>query len=91
MNLNSLKDDQLVEYRIGMCGANKIEWKNWQKGNLYLVRRQKDLPNKQSRNRLAGQIITLTIKDAVCPDFGENDFLSDFGYFSCEDWVLEIK
>ena len=91
MTLADLKNNQEIEFQLGLHGISRITWGKWLKGNLYLVRREKDHPNKSARNRLSGQILTLTIAENTCPDFGEDDFLNDFGYFSCEDWCLRIK
>jgi hypothetical protein len=93
MNLSELQDHQPVRYRVGLHGRNSIEWRDWRDGELFLFRRETDLPKsmwRKSRSPRAGDILTIGVRVPSLPEFCGADYQGD-GVFNNEDWNLQIK
>lgn len=96
MTLSDLHNDQVVRYRIGRAGEARVNWGPWNKGPIYVARRQVDLPKKYrgtspETHWRAGSILTLRPRNGVCAEFGGDDWSPEFRTFNCEDYYLEIE
>lgn len=76
MNINKLKNGQIVTARWGRTGREAPEWNNWQDAELYV----------QFHN---DKICIITLKNEVWAEYSPDDY--DDGIFLTEDYYLEIK
>jgi hypothetical protein len=94
--LRKLESGTPVRFRLGLHGRNAPDWEPWQTANLYIAKREKDLPAKYRKNMgsdkswQAGAVITLTPEEGVHAEYCERSFDPDSCTFSAEEYCLEI-
>lgn len=94
VTLSNIKSDDTVKYRIGLAGRNDVDWEQWKTTNfIYVLRREQTIRRSiQRKHHVAGQIVTLTILNEVCPDFSIDDLCEDKDsvIFNVEDYYLQL-
>lgn len=94
VSLANIKSDDIVKYRIGMAGRHDVDWGEWKTSNsIYVLRREKTIRKPSSqKHHIAGQIVTLTILNEICPDFSIDDLCEekDAIIFNVEEYYLQL-
>ena len=94
MKISELKNGQIVRYRIGIAGRERIEWDSWKTGPIFVQIRE-----KAYRKLKAGVVVIAVPEREVSPEHDYNPPHDDYtnngenypsGYFMSEEYCLEI-